>query len=236
MGQSVSVSRIYSYDLLDVGVAFKEVAESKFGKNCFVGFRHKFYKFRDDVNWADVDLGSGETVRGVIGPVHLKGFPGLFQVNEEEFGSFVSVSGVPEDQKVAAEEFLSAVQHQLEEHSIYRGKAIKFGGRSKKIMDLSKVSESEVIYNESVEKGLEANLWALIENSEACTKIRAPKQHKVLLTGTYGCGKTLAGILTAQKAVKNNRTFVYVAPAEAKGLSSLKDAFAFAKKYLPAVI
>jgi transitional endoplasmic reticulum ATPase len=59
-----------------------------------------------------------------------------------------------------------------------------------------------------------------------------PLRRTVLLHGPYGTGKTLAAYLTAQKAVENGWTFIFVRP----GKDSLNDALATARLYQPAVL
>ncbi len=79
---------------------------------------------------------------------------------------------------------------------------------------------------------LNANVWSLLEHTDAMREQGLPLKRSVLLEGPYGTGKTLAAFLTAQRAVANNWTFIFVRPNK----DNLNDAMATAQLYQPSVV
>jgi transitional endoplasmic reticulum ATPase len=130
------------------------------------------------------------------------------------------------------EGFFTAVEAELKENSIYRGKAV-VNGRWDEIqfLDLSKVRRQDVIYGDQVMRELEAHLWVPIRHTEEMRKMGQPVKRAVLLEGPYGTGKSLAGYLTAQECVANGWTFIFVKPGD-----DLNEAMQTAKLYSPSCV
>lgn len=127
--------------------------------------------------------------------------------------------------------FFEMIQQELEENSIYRGKAFD-GQDMPNFIDLRAIREEEVVYSDNVLMQLDANVWSLLEHTEAMRTNRLPLKRAVLLHGPYGTGKTLAAFLTAKKAIANDWTFVYCRP----GKDNLHEVMQTARLYQPAVV
>lgn len=127
--------------------------------------------------------------------------------------------------------FLDLIQAQLETRSIYRGKAIT-AEETPSFLDLRGVDPTKVVYSDEVMDQLDANVWSLLRHTDVMRESGLPLKRSVLLHGPYGTGKTLAAYLTAQQAVSNGWTFIFVRP----GKDKLSDAMATAKLYQPAVV
>lgn len=130
------------------------------------------------------------------------------------------------------EGFFTAVEMELKNNSIYKGKAVINGAwDSIQFLDLSKVKRENVVYGNQVMTDLEANLWVPIRHADALRAMGRPVKRSVLLEGPFGTGKSLAGFLTAQECVANGWTFIFVKPGD-----DLNEAMQTAKLYAPAVV
>jgi transitional endoplasmic reticulum ATPase len=124
----------------------------------------------------------------------------------------------------------------LQEHSLYRGKAIKIRFRDDEgdpvpmpmpeFMDLKDVRPEGLILNEDLAASLNANLFTPITRVNDCIANGIKVKRGILLGGKYGTGKTLAATVAARLAQDNHITYVYTPRA-----NELGDAIAFAKQY-----
>jgi transitional endoplasmic reticulum ATPase len=165
-----------------------------------------------DIVQGHIDIGyAHHRVHGIIGRLTVK---------------------APRKYRSVIEGFFAAVEAELKTNSIYRGKAIVHGGwDSIQFLDLGKVKPENVIYGDTVMAALEAHLWVPIRHTELMRELGQPVKRTVLLEGPYGTGKSLAGYLTAQQAVANGWTFIFVKPGD-----DLNEAMNTAKLYAPAVV
>lgn len=125
--------------------------------------------------------------------------------------------------------------------SIYKGQAIKMqfcdeNGRKLDMpqptfIDAMSIVEEDIVFSKDVAKSIECNLLTPITHSDDCRKNRIPLKRGILLSGTYGTGKTLVANLTAKKCVENGWTFLMCERA-----SEIRDMVDFAHQYQPAVV
>lgn len=119
----------------------------------------------------------------------------------------------------------------LPQRTIYRGQAFD-GANMPNFLDLTRVDPRKVVYDASVMEKLDTNLWSPLRDTNVLRTAGLELKRSVLLAGPYGTGKTLAAILTAQHAVANGWTFLFVRPNS----DDLDLAFKTAQMYAPAVI
>ena len=125
----------------------------------------------------------------------------------------------------------AAIQHELENGSIYKGKAID-GREDPEFLDLRSLNEDKIIFADDVIDQLEAHVWSLIEDTERQEAMGLPMKRAVLLEGPFGTGKSSALWMTAKKAMKHGWTFVMCRP----GRDSLTEVMETARLYQPAVV
>jgi hypothetical protein len=125
----------------------------------------------------------------------------------------------------------TAIERDLTEQSIYRGKAIDANWLDPEFLDLATVREDKVAYSAATRTQLNANVWSVVQHSDRLVGLGMSLKRAVLLEGPYGCGKSLTGMLTAQKAVANGWTFVYCRPGQ-----DLAQALHAAKLLSPCVV
>jgi ATPase family protein associated with various cellular activities (AAA) len=135
--------------------------------------------------------------------------------HDEDKGELFNI--VAEGKKIYAEEvqvIFALVEEELETNSIYRGKAIDDGYH---FLDLGGVDPAKVVYSDVTQGELDRHINARLRHPEACQHFGVTLKAAVLLEGTFGTGKTLAGYLTAQEAVKNGWGFILVRPEHLAG-------------------
>lgn len=157
----------------------------------------------------------------------------------------VSISGeIKKKFEPQVKQLIKLTQTLLSERSIYRGSAFildltwKVKGHefhpvnnAPTFMDVSRVDEEGLILNRDTMFALTANIFTLIEATDACRRMAIPLKHGCLLAGPYGTGKTMTAKVTASKAVRNKWTFIYL-----KTPSEIATALLMAQMYAPAVV
>lgn len=132
----------------------------------------------------------------------------------------------------------------LESQSIYKGQAVRLSLRWKreeddfdpmehapKYIDLGQDAVSRLILSREAAKSVEVCVFGHIRYREQILREEGKWKRGVLLAGPYGCGKSMTAKATAQVAVENGVTFVYIDDAR-----DLAEAYKFARQYMPAVI
>jgi transitional endoplasmic reticulum ATPase len=231
--QGISFYRIFKYRILDGAVAFNRVMNEMFGTQGQGVVRETF--FGDEPPEIQVvETGIGQHTEAPFGLVKFPAYEATFDIGygrDPELGQVSKITCyAPKRRQAEIEEFFDAVQAQLENNSIYRGKAIT-AAAVPTFFDISSVQPEQVIYAESVRKELSANVWATIRHSQRLRDAGMAIKRSVLLNGRYGTGKTLALVLTAQVAVQHGWTFVIVRSGD-----NALDALQTARMYAPAVV
>lgn len=99
-----------------------------------------------------------------------------------------------------------------------------------KFLDLPK-DPITVIVRPDIERDFQTCIWGPIQHTAATRASHIPLRRGILLAGKYGTGKTLTATRTAQIAVENGWTFIYLSKA-----SDLPDALGVARQYEPCVM
>jgi transitional endoplasmic reticulum ATPase len=124
--------------------------------------------------------------------------------------------------------------------SIYRGKALRLAvnaeggidhGIGPKFLNVSKISESQIIFPERVAEQVVTNVFTPIKHTEMVRRYTGALKRGILLAGEYGVGKTLLAYVTARVAQDNGWTFLYL-----DRVHGLADAVLFARRYSPCII
>lgn len=151
--------------------------------------------------------------------------------NDVEVGALGKiVIQAPRRYRAHVEGLFYAIEEELRTGSIYRGKAID-GAEDPHFLNPASVEPGRVVYTHEVLTQLDANVWSLLEHTQVMRDMKLPLKRSVLIEGPYGTGKSLAAMLTAQKAVANGWTFIQVRPTD-----DLERAMKTASLYSPAVV
>ncbi len=185
-----------------------------------------------------IEVDYGVTKQVPWGSFSLPGVDGLLETDvsrKEGRLVFQLVAGVKRKDEAVIKKIFDEVRAYLKSNSIYKGKAIKMrfldddGDTLQmpepKFMDTSAISESMVIYPQSVQSQININLFTPIKRVNDCLKNNIPIKRGVLLGGTYGTGKTLAATVASKIAVDHGITYLYIPRAD-----ELSHAIGFAKQ------
>lgn len=184
----------------------------------------------------DVEVGVGATVQAPWGALEIPGFKDttlyFTEDRDPELGPvFRIIIRGPKKYRAEVEGLFTLVQRELEENSIYRGKAVD-GQVVPRFIDTTQLDPNSVVYTAEVLQQLQANVWSPIQHAEVLAKLNQPGKRAVLFEGPYGTGKSLASLLTAQIAVENGWTFLQCRP----GRDDLELVLQTARMYQPAVV
>lgn len=220
--------RVYPYRPWDGALAASRGLRRIFGSVSISGFF--------GAQMIDVPSGpNGETVQVPWGELILPILPkvrfGFGQHYGDDGPLFVFTAVGPREHSHEIEGIFNLVRDELAANSLYRGQAISAEDMPA-FLDLASVDAAKIVYTDEVRGLLDANVNALLRHSDTLRENGVPLKRAVLLHGPFGTGKTLAGFLTAQEAVANGWTFIYVRP----GRDNVFQAMATAKIYAPSVV
>lgn len=186
-----------------------------------------------------VEVGPNQTISVPWGDFVLPGIDGKITTSyalEKDLLVFMMSAKVKQKHERQIRQLFQQVREEVTAHSLYRGKALKIRfldnmGRDKAIpdisfMDTSGVTTDSAIYSANVEQQLNRDLYVPIARAHDLVRNNIPLKRGVLLTGTYGTGKTLAATVAAALATANGIPFIYVPRAY-----ELQKAIAFARQY-----
>ncbi len=182
-----------------------------------------------------INISHDETLDVPWGTIAIDLFEGeafLGSYKDEDFGLMFEIKvTAPRKYRAGVEGFFRVLQEEIDEFSIYRGQSFD-GKDNPNFLDLSGVNEDEVVYSAEVLDQLNANVWSLLDHTETQREMGLPLKRSILMHGPYGTGKTLAAMLTAQRAYANGWTFIYCRP----GKDNIHQVMQTARLYQPSVV
>jgi transitional endoplasmic reticulum ATPase len=111
--------------------------------------------------------------------------------------------------------------------SIFKGKAVD---SSWEFIDIT-TDTSKMVYSQQEYAELDANIFTPIADVKGQMKDDIPIKRNILLSGSYGTGKTMTAAKAAQLCVENGWTYINVLPGD-----SIVRALGYAKKYEPCLV
>lgn len=234
--KTYSYTRVYPFRPYDGAAAFERTMKTIFGSTG-IGktIPASFFSPEQPPEFRTIKIGPGETAQVPWGEIAFSPLDATFYTggkSTENGPCFVLTVEAPRKHRRRIEGFFDAVGRELESGSIYKGKAITGATEDPDFLDMTTIDPSRVIYSEDVMTQLNANLWALLDHADVMRQLNIPLKRAVLVEGPYGTGKTLAGALTAQRAVANGWTYVLCRP----GVDDLMTTLKTAQLYAPAVV
>ena len=220
----------------DGAVAFVAAMRAVFGRVGGKTFKSMFGERCPTM--VGVEVGHNETIQVPWGAFEIPGIEGYLESGTHD-GKFCISGNVKKRHLSQIKRIVEATKIHVAENSIYKGKAFRVatchGGIDNstppRFLDLTQTTQAELIFSDSVQAQIGTNLFAPVENTEACKTLGIPLKRGILLEGTYGTGKTQTAYVTAGKAVENGWTFIMLESVEA-----LAQALVFARMYQPCVL
>jgi len=195
-----------------------------------------------------VPVSATDKIQVPWGSVKVPNMTGRFETmtpgNPASGPKFIIGGEILKKHEKESQEIAALTEELLKSNSIYKGKAIRVSFEyirderpfdpsldSPTFIDTSNVKPESLIFPEETAKLIEQGLFMPIKSAEACREYGIPLKRGVLLTGPYGCGKTLTANVTAKLCEDNGWTFLYL-----KDVRDLVLALKYAKLYAPCVI
>lgn len=232
--EEFAFNRTFKYRPFDGAAAFQRALYRVFGTTGLGKAQVSFFGKRPPA-LISVSVGPNENLQVPWGQVSMPPLDATFSLGadyDEEYGQLFSLYvEAPKRNRKRLEAFFDVVQDELQNRSIYKGKAFN-GAEQPEFLDLSKLNEEGIVYAREVYAQLDANLWSLIKHTDTMVKLGIPLKRAVLLEGPYGTGKSLAGAITAKRAEENGWTFILARP----GKDNVFEVLNTAKLYAPAVV
>lgn len=228
-------SRVFNFRPWDGAAAFSRALHRVFGHAGIGQTTYGFFGSKHPPKMISIEVGVGKNMQVPWGEVRVEQLQATFVLGasrDRELGPLFGLSVVaPRKYRAHLEAFFDQVQVELTERSIYKGQAVT-GAENPGFMNLSTVDPAKVIYSREVITQLGANFWTLIEQADLMRELGVPLKRSILVSGPYGSGKTLAGMLTAQRAVDHGFTYIMCRT----GKDDLFRVLSTAQLYAPAVV
>lgn len=227
-------SRSFRFRPWDVAAAFERAIRRLTGTT---GIQRATYSFfgKQNPQRISVPISISESMDVPWGLIEIALFNGTVNLTTETHPDLGLLGSIiiecPREHRARVEALFMLVQDELDQRSIYKGKA--FDGQVQPgFIDLGAVDPTKVVYSGEVIEQAQANMWSLLEHGDVMRELGIPLKRAVLLHGDYGTGKTLMAFITAQKAIENGWTFIYCRP----GKDSFDDVMMTAQLYPKCVV
>lgn len=234
MEKVTEFSHQYNYRPYDGAFCMWNAMKKTFGAVGHKGTMGFFGPNPPEMMSVPVDVGEHDQIPwGRFDLPFLPGATFATQVNEHlEYGPLFRLTCLaPKKYRHEIEGVFNLVEEELQERSLYRGKAFD-GQEMPEFVDLSGVRPEQVVYSEEVMTQLSASVWTQLRHTQQCERLGIATKRAVLLFGPYGTGKTLAATLTGQEATANGWTFIKARP----GRDNLAQVLQTARLYQPACV
>lgn len=232
--EQTSFSRTFDYRPWDGAAAMARALKRVTGSSGIGKTTYTFFG-PNPPQMIEIDVDHNETVQVPWGAVSVPIFEGTLHTrtsrDSERGPLFTLYIEAPRKYAAAINGLFQVVQDELEQRSIYRGKAFD-AKEQPSFMDTSVIRPENLVYATDTQRALQANIWRLIEDTDWARSQGIQLKRAVLLEGPYGTGKTEAANVTAKKCVENGWTFIQVRANK----DDLGLAMQTARLYQPAVV
>lgn len=191
-----------------------------------------------------IQVSVDETAQVPFGRFEVPGVDGYLatHIGNDQQGNacFIIEAEVAKKNQHIVETIARNTQRYVKNHSIYKGKALRFALDKKgkisydippTFVDTRDVDPEAIIMNDDVAEMVQTSIYNPIRYTDRCKQYGIPLNRGVLLEGTYGTGKTMVAQATAKVCEDNGWTFILLDRAQ-----GLKDGLLFAQRYAPAVV
>jgi hypothetical protein len=172
------------------------------------------------IDTIDVVLADGTRKKVPFGTINLPdmGEDAAIDIQYSDRDKYLSIKGMCQFKfQSLIDAIINRTIQLLNTNSIYKNQAIEIQANVDQgqpvIMDLSNIDSEVMILSDETEYDL-SPLTARIDYPEKCIANGIPIKFGILIEGPYGTGKTLYAFKLANKAIKNNWSFIYLKSPE----------------------
>jgi transitional endoplasmic reticulum ATPase len=237
-----NISRTFRYRPWDGAYALHNVLLNTFGTT---GRGRKTFSFMEGVKYPEAktvevgidDKGHPITAQVPWGEIDFEFFEGhlaLSAVEDEDYGQLFHLSVyAPKRLAASVYGFFAMIELYLEEHSIYKGKAIT-GTDNPRFLHVHR--NPTIVYNEDVTGMMTDTVWGVMANKDLLKSDTRRVNTRVVLEGPYGTGKSEFGMITAEVAQEYGWTFIEYRIGDHENVADLQKTLMTAKLLQPAVV
>lgn len=198
-----------------------------------------FGPIKPDFVTVHTGFGKNDRIQVPQGQMSLPGVEAPVHIIMRPEGTIV-MGTVKKRDRARLVEIANRAREIIQQDSVYKGKAIRLMvdgdgdlelTTQPEFLDLTKVSESDMIHTAETGALIQTNMFAPLKHTAACRKNKIPLKRGILLEGPYGTGKSLTSRVTAKVATDNGWTFIMLNRSQ-----GLRAAIEFAREYQPCVI
>jgi transitional endoplasmic reticulum ATPase len=229
--EGTSFVRKYTYRPWDVSYCMMRAFKRLFGSVSHSG------TFMSPPQLIEIPSGPGEVVQVPLGEFQIPHLPEVvFTVGgtgDDDWGQvgYVQAYG-PKKLSKAINAVFEVIGMELEQASLYRGKAI-IHGEMPRFMEVDKINPDRIVYASEVQDAIDTHIMARLDFPDVLKELDISFRSKILLEGEFGVGKTEALNLAAKRAAAREVTFIMV-PKDQQ--HDLIEAMRTARMYEPAVV
>lgn len=229
--EGTGFSRQFNFKVWDVAYATSTALRTAFG-----ALRHTG-TWLEPPSMVDIPSGPHTTVQVPFGQFIVPALPRVqFSVatqKDEKYGTIGIVSAYgPKKHKKHIESIFDLIEMQLNEQSLYRGKAFTDDDKPE-FIDTDAIDPSKIVYSEEVQRQIATNVYVRLDHPEVLADLDIKFKSAILLEGEFGVGKTEALNLIAKRAVEAKRPVTFI---KVKSGGDLMQAMQTARMYAPSVV
>jgi transitional endoplasmic reticulum ATPase len=195
---------------------FAHAMEETFGHVMGAGSQVHFFGMSIDVPGETRTVKTGYDTQETVpyGNIEIPGLPVQLKIGFESDAIpgklYIMAEYVKKFQPIV-EEIERRVLERMKTHSIFRGQALNSRWE---FINLKGFPLERISYEAAEKTSLHANLFRMLESTEAVKKMGVSLKRTILLHGRFGTGKTLTALKTANIAVQHGWTFINVVPGD----------------------
>lgn len=241
---TVTIEETFEAFIWDGALAAEAVAKEMFGYALGEVIPGSFFFPAVKPERKSIETNWRETVQVAWGRYTVPGIDGYFQTSytmKNERYVFQLTGEAKHKHQGLVKQYADAIRAYLLKNSIYKGKAfeVTFTDKAGKtigmpmpsFLDINEIRNKPLIFSREVTAAVQHNLFAPIEQTEACRSHKIPLKRGIIMSGPYGVGKTLAAGHLALTARENGWTFIYCSKPE-----DLVQGLKLAAQYTPSVV
>lgn len=234
-----TASRTFKYRPWDGAVALVNVLEAAFGavlhKRKIADGLAGMFGMTDPPELRSIPVSLTENIQVPWGPLAIPLLDGLVltpdEVLDPEHGMVFHLTAIgPRMYAEEVEGIFNAIEVELKDNSIYRGKAFD-GAQVPNFIDLD-IDRNLLAFPLETLVQLDAKVYGPIRHAKALAAVGVSGKKSILLKGPFGTGKTSTGMIAGQESIAAGRTFIYARP----GKDDMEAAFKTGRMYGPATI